>query len=184
MQSALPSIFIVGPMGAGKTTVGKLLAKQLNRPFLDSDHYIEEKTGADIPWIFEKEGEAGFRRREARAIKELTALPDVVLATGGGAVMRPKNRQYLKERGITIYLQTSVDVQMRRTSKDNSRPLLNTPNPRKVLQELYEKRHPLYLEVADITLVTGSGFPRHMLTKIMDALDKYSLEHNNKNLSS
>ncbi len=171
MQATLPPLFIVGPMGAGKTTVGRLLARYLNRQFIDSDHYIEEQTGADIPWIFEKEGEIGFREREAKAIRELTALPDIVLATGGGVVVTPQNRQYLKNRGVTIYLQASVEVQLRRTAKDKSRPLLNTANPRQVLQNLYEVRHPLYQEVADITIITGEGYPRHVLNTIADALE-------------
>lgn len=109
MQSTLPSLFIVGPMGAGKTTIGRLLAKHLGRTFIDSDHYICEQTGADIPWIFEKEGEAGFREREAKAIAELTELPDIVLATGGGVVTQPQNRQNLK---ITVLLSISEPMSM------------------------------------------------------------------------
>ncbi|AWT48434.1 shikimate kinase [Psychrobacter sp. YP14] len=177
MQSTLPSLFIVGPMGAGKTTVGKLLAKHLGRDFIDSDHYICEQTGADIPWIFEKEGETGFREREARAIAELTALPNVVLATGGGVVMQPQNRDNLTKQGITIYLRANVDVQLKRTAKDKSRPLLNTPNPRAVLQSLFDVRDPLYREVADIVVETGDGYPRYMLKKIIEALKQHYPEH-------
>lgn len=177
MQSTLPSLFIVGPMGAGKTTIGRLLAKHLGRTFIDSDHYICEQTGADIPWIFEKEGEAGFREREAKAIAELTELPDIVLATGGGVVTQPQNRQNLKNQGITIYLRANVDVQLKRTSKDKSRPLLNNPNPRAVLQSLFEVRDPLYLEVADIVVETGDGYPRYMLKKIIEALKEKYPEH-------
>lgn len=174
MQSSLPSLFIVGPMGAGKTTVGKLLAKHFGRQFLDSDHYIEAQTGADIPWIFEKEGEAGFREREAKAIAELTDLPNIVLATGGGVVVQEANRECLKKQGITIYLQANVDVQLKRTSKDKSRPLLQTPNPRAVLESLFEVRDPLYREVADIIVETGEGYPRYMLRKVVEALkEKY-----------
>ncbi|WP_019672562.1 shikimate kinase AroK [Psychrobacter lutiphocae] len=173
MQSSLPSLFIVGPMGAGKTTVGKLLAKYLGRSFIDSDHYICQQTGADIPWIFEKEGEAGFREREARAIEELTALPNIVLATGGGVVIQAQNRKYLKQRGITIYLQASVDVQLKRTSKDKSRPLLQTSNPKAVLHSLFEVRDPLYREVADIVVETGEGYPRYMLKKIIATLKQH-----------
>ena len=177
MQSTLPSLFIVGPMGAGKTTIGKLLAKHLGRNFIDSDHYICEQTGADIPWIFEKEGEAGFREREARVIAELTELPNVVLATGGGVVTQLQNRENLKKQGITIYLRANVDVQLKRTSKDKSRPLLNHPNPRSVLESLFEVRDPLYLEVADIVVETGEGYPRYMLKKIMEALKQKYPEH-------
>ena len=164
-------------MGAGKTTIGRLLAKHLGRNFIDSDHYICEQTGADIPWIFEKEGEAGFREREARAIAELTELPNVVLATGGGVVTQLQNRENLKKQGITIYLRANVDVQLKRTSKDKSRPLLNHPNPRSVLQSLFEVRDPLYLEVADIVVETGEGYPRYMLKKIMEALKQKYPEH-------
>lgn len=170
MQAALPSLFIVGPMGAGKTTIGRLLGRYFGCDFIDSDHYIIEQTGADIAWIFEKEGEAGFRAREARAIKELTALPNIVLATGGGVVMHPQNRECLKQNGITIYLQASVDVQMKRTAKDKSRPLLNTPNPREVLQSLYDIRDPLYREVADIVVATGDGYPKYMMNKVVQEL--------------
>lgn len=170
MQSTLPSLFIVGPMGAGKTTIGRLLARHLGRNFIDSDHYICQQTGADIPWIFEKEGEAGFRERESKAIAELTELPNIVLATGGGVVTQPQNREKLKQHGITIYLRASVDVQLKRTSKDKSRPLLNNPNPRAVLQSLFEVRDPLYLEVADIVVETGDGYPKYMLKKIMETL--------------
>ena len=177
MQSTLPSLFIVGPMGAGKTTIGKLLAKHLGRNFIDSDHYICEQTGADIPWIFEQEGEAGFREREARVIAELIELPNVVLATGGGVVTQLQNRENLKKQGITIYLRANVDVQLKRTSKDKSRPLLNHPNPRSVLQSLFEVRDPLYLEVADIVVETGEGYPRYMLKKIMEALKQKYPEH-------
>lgn len=177
MQSTLPSLFIVGPMGAGKTTIGRLLAKQLGRTFIDSDHYICEQTGADIPWIFEKEGEAGFREREAKAIAELTELPNIVLATGGGVVTQPQNRENLKRQGITIYLRANVEVQLRRTCKDKSRPLLNNPNPRAILQSLFEVRDPLYREVADIVVETGEGYPKYMLKKIMEVLKQHYPEH-------
>jgi len=140
MVEELPSVFLVGPMGAGKTTIGRLLAKQLGRAFVDSDWYIESQTGADIAWIFAKEGEAGFRERETRAIDELTQKKQIVLATGGGAVMCADNREFLQQRGIVVYLNAPVDVQMARTAKDKSRPLLQQPNPRKILQELYSAR--------------------------------------------
>lgn len=168
----LPSIFLVGPMGAGKTTIGKLLAKQLNRPFVDCDWYIAEQTGADIPWIFEKEGEAGFRERETRALSELSQLSKIVMATGGGAVGLPQNREMIK-RGLVIYLQAPVDVQLARTKKDKNRPLLQQDDPRAVLERLYEVRHPLYLQVADIVVPTGKLYPRQMANEILTKLADY-----------
>ena len=173
MVQELPSVFLVGPMGAGKTTIGKLLAKQLGRTFVDSDWYIESQTGADIAWIFAKEGEAGFRERETRAIDELTQVPHTVLATGGGAVMSAENRAFLNQRGIVVYLNAPVDVQMARTAKDKSRPLLQQPNPRKILQDLYSKRDPLYREVAHIIMPTGHTYPRHMVSQLLQKLEPF-----------
>lgn len=172
MVESLPSIFIVGPMGAGKTTIGRLLAKQLGREFIDSDWFIEEQSGADIAWIFAKEGEAGFRSRECRAIDELTKRPNIVLATGGGAVMNAANRQALHDRGIVVYLNAPVEVQLSRTAKDKSRPLLQNPNPRQVLQNLYQHRDPLYRETAHIILPTGHTYPRHMVQQLIERLDE------------
>ena len=173
MLEELPSIFIVGPMGAGKTTIGRLLAKQLGRAFVDSDWYIESQTGADIAWIFAKEGEAGFRMRETRAIDELTQQPHIVLATGGGAVMSADNREFLQQRGIVVYLNAPVEVQMSRTAKDKSRPLLQQPNPRQILQDLYRIRDPLYRQVAHIIMPTGHTYPRHMVNQLLHQLDKF-----------
>lgn len=164
-----PAIFLVGPMGAGKTTMGKLLAKHLNRSFIDSDQYIAGRVGADIPWIFEKEGEQGFRERECQALSELTVLPKIVLATGGGAVERAFNRELLKQ-GFVIYLNASVEVQLSRTKASTHRPLLMQGNPRQVLEERYQKRHPLYLEVADLVVATGFAFPKQMLGEILEKL--------------
>lgn len=172
LSCQLPSIYLVGPMGAGKTTIGKLLAKQLNRSFVDCDWYIADQTGADIPWIFEKEGEAGFRERETRALAELTARPKIVMATGGGAVGLAENRAMLKN-GLVIYLNANVDVQLMRTKKDKNRPLLQQDNPRAVLARLYETRHPLYKEVADITVPTGKLYPRQMVNEILQALHRH-----------
>lgn len=170
MLQQLPSVFLVGPMGAGKTTIGRLLAKQLGREFIDSDWYIEAQTGADIPWIFAKEGELGFRERETRAIDELTQQSQIVLATGGGAVMRSDNRDFLHQRGVVIYLNAPVDIQMSRTAKDKSRPLLQQPNPRKILQDLYRIRDPLYRQVAHIIMPTGHTYPRHMVNQLIQQL--------------
>ncbi len=173
MLEELPSVFIVGPMGAGKTTIGRLLAKQLGREFVDSDWYIESQTGADIAWIFAKEGEAGFRERESKAIDELTQQPQIVLATGGGAVMREENREFLHQRGIVVYLNAPVEVQMARTAKDKSRPLLQQPNPKQILQNLYQIRDPLYRQVAHIILPTGHTYPRHMVNQLLQQLQLF-----------
>lgn len=174
MLEELPSVFLVGPMGAGKTTVGRLLAKYLNREFVDSDWFVEAQTGADIAWIFDKEGEAGFRERESKAIDELTQRHNIVMATGGGAVMRDINRTMLKQRGIVVYLNAPVEVQMARTAKDKSRPLLQQPNPRQVLQRLYTLRDPLYRDVADIVLPTGHTYPRYMVNELIELLKPYA----------
>lgn len=168
----LPSIFLVGPMGAGKTTIGKLIAKHLGRSFFDCDWLIAEQTGADIAWIFEKEGEAGFRERETRALSELVAMPKIVMATGGGAVETPANRELLKN-GIVIYLNASVDVQLIRTKKDKNRPLLQNDNPRAVLETLYARRSPLYQEVADLVVPTGRAYPKQMANDILLRLAEY-----------
>lgn len=163
-------IFLIGPMGAGKTTVGKRLAQALDLPFFDSDRVIEQRTGASIPLIFDVEGEAGFRRREAAIIDELTQLERVVLATGGGAVTTPENRRHLHERGTSVYLEVSVDTQLERTRKDRNRPLLQTDDPRQRLSALFEQREPLYREVAHIVVSTEHGNIRKTLNDIMQKL--------------
>ena len=164
------SLFLTGPMGAGKSTIGRQLAKQLGMPFYDSDHEIESRTGVDIPLIFELEGEAGFRKREAAIIDELTGLPDIVLATGGGAILDPQNREHLKSRGRVIYLHATVDQQLRRTRKDRNRPLLQTGNPRAKLEELLEIRDPLYRETAGLIVETDGMRVRDVVKKIMQRL--------------
>lgn len=171
LSNELPAIYLVGPMGAGKTTIGKLLAKQLDREFVDCDWYIAEQTGADIPWIFEKEGEAGFRERETKALTELTAIPKIVLATGGGAVEFEQNRQLLRQ-GFVIYLNATVEVQLARTKKDKNRPLLQNSNPKQVLEMLYARRHPLYEQVADMIVPTGKMYPRQMAMDILQRLEE------------
>lgn len=149
------NIFLVGLMGAGKTTVGKLLARHLKKTFLDSDHEIEKRTGANIPLIFELEGEAGFRAREAAMIEELTQLRDIVLATGGGAVLNERNRENLRKHGTVVYLRAKVEDLWQRTRHDRNRPLLQTADPLARLRELYAQRDPLYRECADIIMDTG-----------------------------
>lgn len=143
-------------MGAGKTTIGRLLAKQLGREFYDSDVEIERKTGVKIPLIFELEGEAGFRKRETAAIEELSQLHDVIVATGGGAVLLPENRAYLKSSGKIIYLRAKVHDLYQRTRSDKSRPLLQGANPKQKLEQLYSVRDPIYTELADYIVDTGA----------------------------
>lgn len=172
-DSRLPPIYLVGPMGSGKTTIGKLLAKQLNRPFVDCDWHIVAQTGADIPWIFEKEGEQGFRNRETKALSELVEQPNIIMATGGGAVGRAENRELLR-KGLVIYLDASVDTQLSRTKKDKNRPLLQTSNPRAVLEELYRKRDPLYRETADLIVPTGRAYPKQMISDLLEVLAQYA----------
>ncbi|OOF55169.1 shikimate kinase I [Rodentibacter genomosp. 2] len=166
------NIFLVGPMGAGKSTIGRQLAQQLNMDFLDSDAVIEERSGADIGWIFDLEGEEGFRKREERIINELTQMQGIVLSTGGGTVLSKDNRNYLSARGIVIYLETTVDKQFQRTQRDKKRPLLqDVEDPRQVLEELAKIRNPLYEEVADITLPTDDQNAKVMVNQIIDLID-------------
>lgn len=161
-------------MGAGKSTIGRLLAKELRVPFKDSDKEIEQRTGADIPWIFDVEGEQGFREREQAVIAELSQQDGLVLATGGGAVMRPENRQALHEGGRVVYLHTSVEQQIDRTSRDRNRPLLRTANPAQVLRDLMATRDPLYREVADIIIETDERPPRMVVQEILARLEALS----------
>ena len=163
------NIFLIGPMGAGKTTIGRLLASELEVDFLDTDREIEQRTGVSIPMIFEYEGEAGFRKREAEVLAHLTILDHIVLATGGGAILLPENRHHLKQRGFVVYLQCSVDKQVERTYKDSHRPLLNTENPHQRLLELFRIREPLYLAVADYSVDTGQYSSRSAVRQILRA---------------
>ena len=157
-------------MGAGKTTVGRHLADLLHREFLDSDHEIERKTGATIPWIFEKEGEQGFRGRESLVIDDLTSQQNLVIATGGGAVTQSVNREFLKSRGIVIYLYTPVEIQLQRTYRDKNRPLLQVENPEKKLRDLLKVRDPLYREVAHHIIETNQGAARDLAQKILQLI--------------
>lgn len=149
------NLFLVGLMGAGKTTVGKLLAKHLNKQFIDCDHEIEKRTGVKINVIFELEGEDGFRTREEAVVQELTRQQGIVLATGGGVVLRESNRLALRSRGTVIYLRANAEDLWRRTRHDRNRPLLQTENPRARLQELLTERDPLYRETAHLIMDTG-----------------------------
>jgi len=148
------NIFLIGPMGSGKTAVGRHLARLFRFTFHDSDADIEAKTGVDIPFIFEKEGETGFRARERESIDRLSRLESIVLATGGGAIIHPDNRRVLAERGAVVYLATSIDQQIERTRHARHRPLLNDTDPEQKLRELMERRAALYAEIADLTVST------------------------------
>jgi shikimate kinase len=162
-------LVLVGPMGAGKSTIGKILAQELGYEFLDSDKVIEERCGADIPWIFDVEGEAGFRDREAVVIKDLSMKKKTVLATGGGAMMRQENRDYITRTGYVIYLNTSVEQQFHRTSKDKNRPLLQGENDNAfdVLSNLMEVRDPLYRDVADLVIDTDRKNLKLVVARIL-----------------
>ncbi|WP_407276226.1 shikimate kinase AroK [Halothiobacillus sp. DCM-1] len=165
------SLILVGPMGAGKSTIGKMLAHQLNLPFLDSDKEIEQHTGATIPLIFEIEGEAGFRDREVAVINEITRSPGWVLATGGGAILRPENRRLFAERGFVVYLHASVHQQAERTAQDTQRPLLQTPDRIGKLRELMAQREPLYRSAADLVIETANKTPRMVVDLIRQRLE-------------
>ena len=164
------NVFLVGPMGAGKSAVGRQLARLLHLDFVDSDEEIEARTGVDIQFIFEKEGEAGFRKREAKVIDDLTQRDRIVLATGGGVIMDPANRNHLGARGFVIYLHTSVDQQLARTRKGRERPLLEQDDPRMVLEALMAAREPLYREIADLTVDTDGRKVKAVATEILDKL--------------
>ena len=165
------NIFLVGPMGAGKSTVGRQLAKALGRDFYDSDKEIEKRTGVSISWIFEMEGEEGFRIREQKVIDDLTKLKDIVLATGGGAVLTDENRLALRSRGNVVYLSASAEQLFRRTAKDKTRPLLQTEDPKQQITKLLEQRDPLYKNVADIELRTGDQSIQHAVSEVIKQLE-------------
>ncbi|MFZ5956899.1 shikimate kinase AroK [Pseudomonas knackmussii] len=166
----MPNLILVGPMGAGKSTIGRLLAKELHLDFKDSDKEIEQRCGANIPWIFDVEGEVGFREREQAMLAELCASSGMVIATGGGAVLREANRAALKTGGKVIYLHASVDQQIARTARDKNRPLLQKPNPGQILRDLMAQRDPLYREVADVVVETDERPPRLVVLEILDRL--------------
>jgi shikimate kinase len=166
------NLFLVGLMGAGKTTVGKALAKRLSKEFKDSDHEIEERTGVRVPVIFEIEGEEGFRRREAETVARLSQLENVVLATGGGAILEPANRECLKANGWVVYLHARPGELAKRLGRDRSRPLLQGVDPRQRLEELYKVRDPLYREVADLVVDTGRQSANALVEHLLERLDK------------
>ncbi|MDG1579873.1 shikimate kinase AroK [Pseudomonas sp. GOM6] len=167
----MQNVILVGPMGAGKSTIGRLLAKELRLQFKDSDKEIEQRTGADIPWIFDVEGEQGFRDREQLMVAELCELQGVVIATGGGVVLRAENRKALREGGRVVYLHASVEQQLERTSRDRNRPLLRTAEPGKVLRALMDIRDPLYREIADVIIETDERPPRLVVQEIIERFE-------------
>lgn len=156
MTTGKTNIFLIGPMGAGKTSVGRYLARQLNKDFYDSDEEIEKKTGVNLNWIFDLEGMDGYRQRELKAIEELSTLSDIVLSTGGGCVETPEVREYLRHRGTVIYMEVTLQTQLNRLKRDKKRPQLQGDNPQEVLIKLWEEREPFYENIADLTVMTDN----------------------------
>ncbi|QSP96091.1 shikimate kinase AroK [Marinobacter salinisoli] len=173
-------VVLVGPMGAGKSTIGRLLARELGYQFMDSDRIIEERCGANIPWIFDVEGEEGFRQRETAMLKELSGQENAVVATGGGAVMRPENRAILKQGAVVIYLKTSIEQQVERTRRDRNRPLLQNEDPEAVLRNLFAIRDPLYTGLADIVMYTDRKSPRLVVRQLVNRLNPKTPRHKRK----
>ncbi|WP_369411468.1 shikimate kinase [Polynucleobacter alcilacus] len=171
MNSSTNNIFLIGLMGAGKSTVGKVLAKKLGRRFLDADHVIEDRCGVKIPVIFEMEGEEGFRKREAQAIRDITSEQDIILATGGGAVLLPENRDALKNRGTVIYLHANPIELWYRTKGGEGRPLLQNGDAKKILENLYTVRDPLYREIADHVIETGKPSVNQLVNTLIMQLE-------------
>ncbi|ADM43053.1 shikimate kinase AroK [Edwardsiella piscicida] len=165
------NIFLVGPMGAGKSTIGRQLAQQLNMEFFDSDQEIERRTGADVSWVFDVEGEEGFRDREEKVINELTEKQGIVLATGGGSVKSRETRNRLSARGVVVYLETTIEKQLARTQRDKKRPLLQVDTPREVLEQLAQERNPLYEEIADVTIRTDEQSAKVVANQIIHLLE-------------
>ena len=170
------NIILVGLMGAGKSTIGKNLARVLNKEFYDSDRVIEERTGVDIATIFEIEGEQGFRDREEQVIAELCELDDIVLATGGGSILREANRKNMSNRGNVVHLRTSAELLYSRIRHDKKRPLMQTNNPLNTLKQLLDKREPYYLDVADTVVMTGKQKVTVLVKRVEEALRKQDKE--------
>ncbi|MDR0480615.1 MAG: shikimate kinase [Gallionellaceae bacterium] len=166
------NIFLVGMMGAGKTTVGRLLAQHTGRAFVDSDEEIQQRCGVTIPHIFDVEGEAGFRQREANVIRDLAQRDNIVLATGGGVVLSEQNREILRANGLVVYLKSGVHDLWLRTRHDRNRPLLQTGDPRAKLRSLYEQRDPLYTEVADLVVLTGKQSVHGLVAQLQQTLNQ------------
>ena len=168
-----PNLFLIGPMGAGKSSIGRRLAEHFDMPCIDLDAAVEERTGATVATIFEIEGEAGFRRRESELLAELAARNGIVLATGGGAVLEPQNRARLRERGFVVWLQTSIEQQLARLVRDRQRPLLDAPDRRARLEQLARARDPVYRELADL-VVAGTGEScQHAAARVAALLEQH-----------
>lgn len=164
------NVFLIGPMGAGKSAVGRQLARLLHMNFMDSDDEIESRTGVDIPFIFEKEGEEGFRKREAKVIEDLSKMEGLVLATGGGAVIDPQNRSVLGGRGFVVYLYTSVEQQLARTKKGRERPLLENGDRKEILDQLMAERESMYRDIADLVVETDGRKVKAVANEILERL--------------
>jgi len=160
-------------MGAGKSTIGRHLAQQLHMEFYDSDSVIEDRTGADIAWVFDVEGEEGFRQREENVINDLTEKQGIVLATGGGSIMSKESRNRLSARGVVVYLETTIEKQLARTQRDKKRPLLQTDQPREVLESLAQERNPLYEEIADYVVRTDDQSAKVVANQIIELLEQH-----------
>ena len=168
----MQNLILIGPMGSGKTTVGKQLAKRTRMDFVDSDHIIEDRCGVSISTIFDIEGESGFRKRETKILSELCERSGIVLATGGGAITVEENRILLRKSGFVIYLKTTIETQLARTQKNNNRPLLENVDAEKRLTELMEERGVLYEQEADLVVTSGERIVSKVVDEIMSALDK------------
>ena len=164
------NIFIVGPMGSGKSTVGKIISDELFLSFFDTDAEIEDRTGASIDWIFDLEGENGFRKRESVVLKEMVEKNSIVLSTGGGIILSEKNRDLLSSRGTVFYLETPINVQVERTSKDKDRPLLKNGDPETILKELHDSRQKLYEDVSDHIVMTGNKSSQDVASEIIELI--------------
>ncbi|MBI3546270.1 MAG: shikimate kinase AroK [Gammaproteobacteria bacterium] len=172
------NIFLIGPMGAGKSTIGRHLAEMLHKEFQDSDHEIEARTGASIPLIFEIEGESGFRERESSVIDELTHKSNLVLATGGGVILKEANRKILRERGVIVYLHAPLDALLQRTRRDRHRPLLQTADRRRTFEEILKIREPIYHQTADIVVETAHRSPLSVAREITRKLEALQTNEN------
>jgi len=167
------NLILVGMMGSGKTTIGRTLAKHLGKTFVDSDEEIQQRTGVTIPHIFDVEGEVGFRLRETAAIRELMGRDDMVLATGGGAILAEQNRDMLRQNGIVVYLKANVHDLWQRTRHDRNRPLLQTADPRAKLAELFEQRDPLYQQAADIVVQSSKQSAQALMLHLVDEIEAF-----------
>lgn len=172
MKTNQQNIFLIGPMGAGKTSVGRTLARELSKVFYDSDQEIEKKMGASLTWIYDLEGLEGFRQRELKVIDDLSSLTSIVLSTGGGCVETEEVREILKQRGMVIYMEVSLETQLNRLKKDKKRPLLQGENPQDVLIKLWEEREPFYEDIADLTVITDNRSVRDVCDEILAALKR------------